>query len=43
MIKITRSRSIKKVYHGCGNGYLDGTRKIVPKNRKCLMKTYFPF
>ena len=31
------------VYHGCGNGYLDGTRKIVPKNRKCLMPTYYPF
>ena len=21
-------------YNGCGNGYLDGTRKLVPKNRK---------
>ena len=24
-------------YHGCGNCYLDGTNKIVPKNRKCIM------
>ena len=31
------------VYHGCGNGYLDGTRKIVPKNRKCIRPTYYPF
>ena len=31
------------VYHGCGNGYLDGTRKIVPKNRKCIAPTYYPF
>ena len=31
------------VYHGCGNGYLDGTGKIVPKNRKCIMPTYYPF
>ena len=31
------------VYHGCGNGYLDGTRKIVTKKRKCIMSTYYPF
>ena len=31
------------VYHGCDNGYLDGTRKIVPKNRKCIAPTYFSF
>ena len=31
------------VYHGCGNVYLDGTRKIVPKNRKCIRPTYYPF
>ena len=31
------------VYHGCGNGYLDGTRKIVPKNRKYIRPTYYPF
>ena len=31
------------VCDGCGNGYLDRTRKIVPKNRKCLMSTYYPF
>ena len=31
------------VYHGCGNGYLDGARKIVPKNRKCIAPTYYPF
>ena len=31
------------VYHGCGNGYLDGTRKIVPKNRKCIRPTHYPF
>ena len=30
-------------YHGCGNGYLDGTRKIVPKNRKCIRATHYPF
>ena len=23
--------------------YLDGTRKIVPKNRNCLNPTYYPF
>ena len=31
------------VYHGCGNGYLDGTRKILPKNRKCVRPTHYPF
>ena len=31
------------VYHGCGNSYQDGTRKIVPKNRKCIAPTYYPF
>ena len=31
------------VYHDCGNGYLDGTRKIVPKYRKCIAPTYYPF
>ena len=31
------------VYHGCGNGYIDGTRKIVPKNRRCIAPTYYPF
>ena len=31
------------VYHGCGNGYIDGTRKIVPKNRRCIVPTYYPF
>ena len=30
-------------YHGCGNGYLDGANKIVPKGRKCIMLTYNPF
>ena len=31
------------VYHGCGNSYQDETRKIVPKNRKCIAPTYYPF
>ena len=31
------------IYHGCGNSYQDGTRKIVPKNRKCIAPTYYPF
>ena len=31
------------VYHGCRNGYLDGTRKIVPKNRKCIRPNHYPF
>ena len=31
------------VYHGCGNGYFDGTRKIVPKNRKCIRPTHYLF
>ena len=31
------------VYHGCGNNYRDGTRKIVPKNKKCSAGTYYPF
>ena len=30
-------------YHGFGNGYLDGTRKIVPKNRKYIRATRYPF
>ena len=30
-------------YHGCGNGYLDGTRKIIPKNRKPITATHYPF
>ena len=29
-------------YHGYGNGNLDGTRKIVPKNRKCIRVTHYP-
>ena len=28
-------------YHGCGNGYLYGTRKIIPKNRKCIRATHY--
>ena len=51
MIKITRPEVLKIVNfsqeftacHGCGNGYLDGKRKIIPKNRKCLMPTYYLF
>ena len=31
------------VYHGCGNNYMDGTRNIVPKNRRCIAPTYYPF
>ena len=31
------------VYHGCGNGYLDGTIKILPKNRKCVRPFHYPF
>ena len=31
------------VYHGCGNGYLERTTKIVPKNRKRIRRTYCPF
>ena len=31
------------VYHGCGNGYVDGTNKIVRKGRKCFAATYNPF
>ena len=31
------------VYHGCGKNYIDGTREIVPKNRKCIRPTYYPF
>ena len=27
----------------CCNGYLDGTRKILPKNRKCVRPTHYPF
>ena len=30
-------------YHGCGHCYLDGTNKLVPKNRKCIMLTNNPF
>ena len=31
------------VYHGCGNSYQDGTRKIIPKKRKCIAPTYYLF
>ena len=31
------------LYHGCDNSYQDATRKIVPKNRKCIAPTYYPF
>ena len=31
------------VYHCCGNGYLDGARKILWKNRNCLRPTHYPF
>ena len=31
------------VYHGCGNSYQDGIKKIVPKNRKCIAPTYYSF
>ena len=30
-------------YHGCGNGYYDGTRKFFPKIRKSIKPTYDPF
>ena len=31
------------VYHGCGNSFQDGTRKIIPKKRKCIAPTYYLF
>ena len=31
------------VYGGCGNISQDGTRKIVPEDRKCIAPTYYPF
>ena len=31
------------VYHGCGNGYLHGTRKILSKNRNCLRPPHYSF
>ena len=31
------------VYHGCGNNYLDGTRKIVSKKRKYIRPTHYAF
>ena len=27
-------------YHGCGNCHYDGTNKIIPKGRKCIIWTY---
>ena len=30
-------------YHGCGNCYIDGTNKIVPKGRRCINPTHNPF
>ena len=30
-------------YHNCGNGYLDGTNKIVLGGRKCIITIYDPF
>ena len=29
-------------YHGCGNGFYDGTRKILQKNRNYIRPTYYP-
>ena len=40
MVKISQTFV---TYHGCGNSYLDGTRKIVPKNRKSIRATHYPF
>ena len=31
------------VYHGCGNSYQYGTRRIISKNRTCIAPTYHPF
>ena len=41
--KIVNSLQRFVVYHGCGNNYMDGTRNIVPKNRRCIAPTYYPF
>ena len=30
-------------YHGSGNGYLDGTNKIVPEGRRSMKPTNNPF
>ena len=30
-------------YHGCGNCYIDGTNKIVPKGRRCINPTHNSF
>ena len=30
-------------YHGCGNCYVDGANKIVPKGRRCINPTHNPF
>ena len=30
-------------YHGCGHCYLNGTNKLVPKGKKCIMPTNNPF
>lgn len=30
-------------YHGCGNYYIDGTRKIIAKNTKCIAPIHKPF
>ena len=30
-------------YYCCGNGYIDGTQKIVPKNTRCIAPTYYSF
>ena len=30
-------------YHSCGNGFYDGTRNIISKNRNCIRLTHYPF
>ena len=42
MKKIVNISQTFVTYHGCGNGFYDGTRKILQKNRNYIRPTYYP-
>ena len=43
LLKMVNISQTFVTYHGCGNVYLGVTRKIVPKIRKCIRATHYPF
>ena len=42
MKKIVNISQTFVTYHGCGNDFYDGTRKILQKNRNYIRPTYYP-